>query len=236
MSHRPNGQPPAARGLAAPNRRTMHCNPARRCALGLMALGLAWLTSGCSTVWPDPPRGILRIVSVSEWGGQVVAPASPPQTLHRLTVHHQGEVWRAGGDVPAYLRRLQKWSQEARGWADIPYHFIVAPDGAVYAARPVSMAGDTNTDYDPSGHLLVMLLGNFEVQTPTAAQWQSTVEVMAQGIARHGLQRAAIGTHRQHATQTVCPGANLEARFDALREEAITRSRQLEVSALRKPP
>ena len=179
---------------------------------------VSWLVAlaltGCGTPSPERPA----IVPATAWGGlPASATLSAPQQITHLTVHHQGELWQEGADVPAYLRRLQRWSREAKGWPDVPYHYIVAPDGTVYAGRSPALPGDTNTEYDPQGHLQVMLLGNFEVQSPTAAQWRSTVRLLAQLLAEHRLAPAALGAHRHHSTQTVCPGANLFARFDELR-------------------
>lgn len=184
----------------------------------VLLLAAAGLIAGCAGV-PSTPGGTpLRIVSAQAWGStSLVAPTPAPQPVTHLTVHHQGELWKDGADVPAYLRRLQRWSREARGWPDLPYHYIVAPDGTVHAGRSPALPGDTNTEYDPRGHLQVMLLGNFEVQSPSAAQWRSTVQLLAHLLAAHGLAPEAIGAHRHHSAQTVCPGANLFARFDELR-------------------
>src|SRR3954468_18501745 len=118
----------------------------------------------------------------------------------------------AGTDVPAYLRRLQQWSRETKGWIDVPYHYIIAPDGTIYAGLSPSIAGDTNTEYDTRGHLQVMLLGNFEEQVPTPQQWDSAVIVLAHLLKAHGLDPASIGAHRHRSNQTVCPGANLMSR------------------------
>ena len=189
--------------------------PVQRRALLLAAMGLC---TGCAGNALSPGAVPLQIVSAQAWGGAASRSAPPsPQRITHLTVHHQGELWQEGADVPAYLRRLQRWSREAKGWPDLPYHYIVAPDGTVYAGRPPALPGDTNTEYDPRGHLQVMLLGNFEVQSPSAAQWRSTVRLLAQLLAEHRLAPEALGAHRHHSAQTVCPGANLFARFDELR-------------------
>jgi hypothetical protein len=108
-------------------------------------------------------------------------------------------------------------------WNDIPYHYIVSPDGTVYEGRSTSLPGDTNTEYDPRGHVLVMLLGNFEVQTPTSRQWGSTVTLLAELLRSNGLDADAIGTHRQYSNQTVCPGENLSSRFEQLRTQVAQR-------------
>jgi hypothetical protein len=189
---------------------------------GLLLLGAA---GGCSAPPRQPAVAKLRIHAVNDWGGEATALPAVAQTISHLTIHHQGERWNAGDDVPNYLRRLQNWSRKTKAWVDIPYHYVVAPDGAVYAARPVAMAGDTNTEYDPTGHLLLMLLGNFEEQEPTAQQWQSTVVLAAQMLDDHRLPMSALGAHRDHSGQTVCPGANLMRRFDELRAAVAVQRR-----------
>lgn len=164
------------------------------------------------------------MVTAAPWGS-----VAPPQATYRsrrqgaitgLTVHHQGETWQAGADVPAYLRRLQQWSRRERAWVDVPYHYIVAPDGAVYAGRDPQWAGDSNTDYDTLGQLQVMLLGNFEHQQPTVAQLQATARLLGQLLALHGLAPDRIRAHRHHTTQTVCPGEHLMRVFEDLRAQA----------------
>ena len=111
--------------------------------------------------------------------------------------------------MPAYLRRLQAWSRNTKRWADIPYHYVVAPDGRIYAARPLAVAGDTNTEYDPTGHALVMLLGNFEEVEPTPQELQATVDLMAWLARSHGLRADSIASHNDYSAQTLCPGRNL---------------------------
>ena len=187
-----------------------------------VVLGLATLPLGLSSCALGPQalsREPLRIVPVAEWGGQPVPLPAQPQRITHLTVHHQGELFNSNTDVPGYLRKLQTWSRQTRHWADIPYHYVVAPDGQVYAARPPELAGETNTEYDPNGHLLVMLLGNFEVQHPTRAQWDSSVRLLAQLLRQHGMAPAQLGVHRDYSTQTVCPGENLMKRWGELRRQ-----------------
>jgi len=167
------------------------------------------LTLAVSTLFVHPAVHALDITAVSVWGGQPMSTSDAPQTITRLTVHHQGETWTPGKDVPTYLRNLQKWSRETKHWADIPYHYVIDPEGKVYAARPENIAGDTNTEYDPRGHVLVMVLGNFEEVEPNAAQLQATVELMAELARKHGLDAGAIASHRDYSRQTVCPGKNL---------------------------
>lgn len=191
----------------------------RRWLLSLCALPLLACSSRSRLDPLEAQAGPEQIepIAVEAWGGLASPMPAQPQAISWITVHHQGELWEPTADVAAYLRRLQTWSRRSKGWVDIPYHFIVAPDGQVYAGRPWALPGDTNTDYDPRGHLLVMLLGNFEIQHPTARQWDATVRLLATLQRRFALQAERIGSHRDHAHHTVCPGAHLSARFPELK-------------------
>jgi hypothetical protein len=173
-------------------------------------LALLLALAGCAST-PSAPD----IVSVDAWGGTTAASTAPPQQITHITIHHQGEIWKDGTDVQAYLRRLQQWSRLTKRWADIPYHYVIAPDGRIYAARPLAQPGDTNTEYDPRGHALVMLVGNFEEQQPTPAQLNAAVELTAWLAREHHLGLDAIASHKDHSRQTVCPGKNFYAHIES---------------------
>jgi hypothetical protein len=176
---------------------------------------------GCAHLDTQSTNEAFPVISVRAWGGEPSIVPRLAQSIRAVTLHHQGEIWRSGADVPHYLRRLQSWSRNTRGWSDIPYHYVIAPDGVVYEARPWQIAGDTNTEYDPTGHALVMLLGNFEEQTPTAAQWRSTVLLTQQLLVTHGLTVDKVATHRDYTRNTVCPGANFYREIARLRLEIV---------------
>jgi hypothetical protein len=176
----------------------------------LAALALLLALAGCASKPPAP-----QIIPVEAWGGSPPTASEEPQSINRITLHHQGEIWKQGADPEAYLRRLQQWSRLTKRWADIPYHYVIAPDGRIYAARPLSQAGDTNTEYDPRGHALIMLVGNFEEQQPTPAQLGAAVGLTAWLARQHGLGLDAIASHKDYSRQTVCPGKNLYAYLES---------------------
>jgi len=190
-----------------------------------MLVFLSLAGAGCGVLHQGGARDAPVVVPASEWGGVERSNSLSHQTITHLTVHHQGLIWEPGNDVPAYLRRLQQWSRDTKGWIDVPYHYIVGPDGTIYSGRSPSFAGDTNTEYNPHGHVQVMLLGNFEEQTPTVQQWDSAVKLLAHLLRVHDLPPASIGAHRHHSNQTACPGANLMVRFDEFRAAVSSASR-----------
>ena len=150
------------------------------------------------------------IVPVSSWGGTPAdASKARRHTISQITLHHQGEAFKPGTDPQAYLRRLQTWSRTTKGWLDIPYHYVIDLDGRVYGARDIDFAGDTNTDYDPAGHALIEVVGNFEEVEPNRQQLEAVVDVMAMLAAKYKVSLDDIRSHRDHSSKTVCPGANL---------------------------
>jgi hypothetical protein len=167
-----------------------------------------------STSLPAPAQSLAEvgqsIVPVADWGGTPADPAQArAQVITHITLHHQGEPFAPGTDPRAYLRKLQGWSRTTKGWLDIPYHYIIDLDGRIYAGRDIAYAGDTNTEYDPSGHALIEVVGNFEEVEPNQAQLDATVNLMAMLADRYHVGLDAIQSHRDYSDRTVCPGANL---------------------------
>lgn len=173
---------------------------------------------------PPLPDG-LRYVPRAAWGanGPVL-----PMTRHvptRLTIHHTGTAQNHTRTIEQKLSGLQAFSQRddslASGrkkpaWADVPYHYYVAVDGAVAEGREWSYVGDTNTEYDPTGHLLVVVEGNFERDTLTTAQ-RRTLDELVPALTRHfRVTGSTLGAHRDFAN-TLCPGGNLYAEIPRLR-------------------
>ena len=153
-----------------------------------------------------PPRPInLDVVGRSMWG------AAPPRgefTFHEIeeiTIHHAGGLDGATG--PAQFRSWQSWHQYL-GWPDLAYHFIVGRDGKVYEGRPYTAVGDTATAYDPTGHFLIVVEGNFNEDTPTAEQIEKTVQLAAWASLQFGVPIETVTGHRDHAA-TICPGDSL---------------------------
>ena len=156
---------------------------------------------------PEVERGI---VPVAAWGGTPADPArAHRQTITHITLHHQGEPFRPGTDARQYLRNLQAWSRNTKHWLDIPYHYIIDLDGNIYEGRKIDYAGDTNTEYDPLGHALIEVVGNFEEVEPNRQQLDAVVRLMAMLAHKYDVPLDHIASHRDFSTQTVCPGANL---------------------------
>ena len=195
---------------------TVGCNPPvndRFCPSALITRGqmATFLTRalGLAPNRPPPrPDPALTVVSREGWGA--VAPRlaeMTPHTIDRLTIHHAGT--QAGVTGPGQIRGWQDWHMNGQGWPDLAYHIVVGVDGRIYEGRDPAFRGDTGTTYDTTGHLLVVVEGNFEVEQPTAAQLASLKSVLAWASERYDVTPNTISGHGDHAA-TLCPGRHLE--------------------------
>jgi hypothetical protein len=190
-------------------------------------LSILLLTS-CTAPRKGFREGTINIVPRSGWGAAEARPYKP-HVPNRITVHHEGTLLEATDNAARKIKAIQTWGMGAdRNWTDIPYHFLIAPDGTIYEGRNVFTAGETATEYDPSGHLLITCLGNLEVQEVPEAQLKSLVQLIAWCSQKYNLPLETLSTHRDHSTQTSCPGKNLYQYFQngyVLKEaEAMSRN------------
>lgn len=159
---------------------------------------------------PSPRAETLNVICRSAWGAKAAKPGLVAHKVSRATVHHTGVKFRRNAKAPRALRSFQRWHQRhpRKPLPDIAYHYLIDLDGNLYEGRAPAFRGDTHTSYDPSGHLLVCLLGNFEKQEPTREQVQALVGVLSAAVSKHGIRTVDISGHRNHA-KTACPGRNL---------------------------
>ena len=165
---------------------------------GLVALEVA-------TVASLPP-----VVANSLVAGGAEMRLRVPQHITSITLHHEGspEPLRPEDDPVAKLRGLQSWGARDRNWWDVPYHFLIDLDGRIYEGRDWHYMGETNTTYDPTGHLLISILGNYNLQEPTTAQLNAIADLMAWAVRQFHVPLDSIRGHYQYA-DTNCPGRNL---------------------------
>jgi Ca2+-binding RTX toxin-like protein len=139
------------------------------------------------------------------WGALPPEPGMTDHDISRITIHHAGTATGTVG--PAQFRGWQA-HHLSLGWPDLAYHYIVGRDGTLWEGRSWTKAGDTDTDYDPFGHLLVVVEGFFEVDVPAAGQLETLARIVAYGAGRFGVPVTEVTGHRDHAA-TTGPGENL---------------------------
>ena len=165
---------------------------------GLVALEVARVAS-------LPPH-----IAASDSAGGAAMRLRIPHRITHVTLHHTGsaEPLRPHEDPVAKLRGLQSWGASARNWWDVPYHYLLDLEGRVYEGRNWRYMGETNTAYDPGGHFLISMIGNYERQEPSQRQLDAIADLMAWAVAKFDVPLERIGGHYHYAT-TTCPGQHL---------------------------
>lgn len=153
-------------------------------------------------------------ITAEQWGSDPLPiPEERRHTPKFITIHHAGVEWAAGSDPVVKIRNLQAWGKKSvedggKDWPDLPYHFLIAPDGRIFEGRPVEYEPETNTNYDVRSHIGVQLWGNLEAQRVSPHQVESLVRLVAWLSQEHQVADAQIGGHRDVAEDTSCPGAD----------------------------
>lgn len=146
------------------------------------------------------------------WGAKPALPGGVNHTLSRMTLHHTGAVLGDNRNAPARLRQHQHLHQVDNGWIDIAYHVSVDRNGNIYELRSPKLVGDTATEYDPTGHFLVLCEGNFDEETVTDAQLHGAALAFAWSAQQFNIPTSTLKGHRDFAA-TECPGTNLYAHL-----------------------
>lgn len=156
----------------------------------------------------QPPK---QLVSAEQWGSK---PKSLPvdwlQTPSRIVIHHAGVKWKDGADPYTKVRALQSWGQREKNWPDLPYHFLISPDGQVFEGRDPQYQPQSNTKYNMDGVINVQLFGDFEQQRVTEDQLASLSQLLVFLCHNYQIRPNTISTHKDEAPgQTTCPGKSL---------------------------
>lgn len=188
-------------------------------------LPLLLVLGGCSAAaFTGLPRGV-PILPRAAWGAAPPVAPMAPHVPGRITIHHTASPQNPARPVEDKLRGLQRFSQARspladgrvkEAWADIPYHFYVAVDGTIAQGRELRWVGDSNTAYDPAGHIQVVLEGNFQDEQPSRAQLRSLWHLTYALARRWNVPPEGVTGHRDHVG-TLCPGEALYGWLPVLR-------------------
>ncbi|WP_197496726.1 peptidoglycan recognition family protein [Mycobacterium sp. 1274761.0] len=154
------------------------------------------------------PSGVM--LCRDAWGAKPPLPGGVTHKLSRMTLHHTGAVLGDNANAPGRLRQHQRLHQGERGWIDIAYHVGVDRNGNIYHLREPDLVGDTATEYNPTGHFLVLCEGDFDQEVATQEQVNSAALVFAWAAQRFNIPTDTLSGHKDFAA-TSCPGADLYA-------------------------
>lgn len=172
------------------------------------------------------------IVPRREWSeqGPDLAHIGPMNGVDLMTIHHSGfskpwddDGWRKTEDMVAYIREFHSGSGKSqRGWADIAYHFVIDRAGRVWQGRPLAYQGAHARGHNQH-NLGICVLGNFELQRPSAAQ--CTALTLFTRFLRDVYQLPVdrMFTHGE-LVKTDCPGKKMQEYVNRLRQTEQSRT------------
>ena len=165
------------------------------------------------------------IISRADWKANKPVGEGKKHKIEYITIHHTATKMQPDLPIETKLKNLQAFSQRddklssgkfKPAWFDVPYHYYIAVDGKIAEGRQIEYAGDTNTEYDPTGHALIVVEGSFGTDEPTEAQVESLKAMVKWLAKKYKVSGDSIKGHRDYA-KTGCPGANIEKLFPQLR-------------------
>jgi hypothetical protein len=178
----------------------------------IMLLFIATGCAGAGKHVQKPP-----IVSAKDWGSTPQPiPDSRKHTPEFVTIHHAGVLWQAKVAPATLVKNMQSWGQREKHWPDLPYHFLIAPDGTIFQGRDLIYEPESNTKYLLKGNIGVEMMGNFEQQRPSLQQIESCVKLTAWLCQENRIDMSNVRGHRDAApNQTDCPGRDFYRYLDS---------------------
>lgn len=153
-------------------------------------------------------------------GPPIASRLNPMLPVTCATIHHDGLddlFWSVRpADVAARIERYRLGHID-REWADIGYHLVIDRAGVLWQGRSIRWQG-AHVHLHNEGNVGILVMGNFDLQRPTAAQLVTLRRVLSDLRQTYGIARGRIYTHREwQDAQTACPGASLQSRMHAIR-------------------
>lgn len=143
-----------------------------------------------------------------------------------LFIHHTADTGPVGGRYAtlaqemAYLRRIEAFHVNTRGYKAIGYNYMIMPSGRVYEGRGFEVVGahtldpkdaDKDKVYVENRDVGVVFAGNFEVQQPT------TRSIVALSLLKARLRLKGVKLDKMYSHSasfgTSCCGKNLRAKL-----------------------
>ena len=166
-------------------------------------------------------------VTRSQWGAPVASEWYPShRNVYRIVVHHTA--MSSSLDPYAAMASIYNYHAYSRGWGDIGYNYVIAPNGVIFEGREGSNGAVGAHAIPNSGTIGISLMGNFQSEQPTQAALNSLAELVARLAELNNLDVTYGSTlvyHNMHSQQngqpgTSCAGTNLISRIPTIAAQA----------------
>ena len=150
-------------------------------------------------------------------GWNAAAPKEPytPHSPVMFTLHHTaGHYPKNYSDAVAEIQFIQDYHQNAKGWIDIGYHFLISPQGDIFEGRPIGVVGAHVLNRN-TGNVGISIMGNYHPPVSTAITPETVSSFVTLGKYMKGTYAVSVSSFHAHREigQTDCPGDGLYARM-----------------------
>ncbi len=180
------------------------------------------------------------MVSRTSWGSicpqnSMCSGSIVTTTTTHIIIHHS-ETPNTSSDWAATVRSIQNYHVNTKGWSDIAYNFLIAPNGVMYEGRA---GGDTSRGSHfcakNTNTMGICVIGTYNTSQVNSSAistlknllaWKCDKDgIDATGAATHsssGLYLNRIAGHKDHSCTPTCPGAQLYGQLSTIRSQVKT--------------
>ncbi len=168
-----------------------------------------------------PERPVFKIITRSEWSKRHAPAGLITHKPCRVVVHHSAIPTALDYKGAETIQAIQRYHIDGKGWSDIGYHYLIAPDGsAIYEGRPADKIGAHTGGNPPAGverifgntgSIGICLIGNYDIEKPSREGLHTLAVLIADLCERYEINTAAIFGHCEcwSSPPKTCPGKNL---------------------------
>lgn len=130
--------------------------------------------------------------------------------IKHVVIHHAA-AGKQDGDLQYYRSLIDQFDHYHRtnhGWRRIGYHYVIDPLGNCYKCNPYLTVTNHARGGNTNG-IGVMLIGNYEIDQPTAAALATARELVQELKAGIPGLESVIGHRDVPGSATACPGAHM---------------------------
>jgi N-acetyl-anhydromuramyl-L-alanine amidase AmpD len=176
---------------------------------------------------PSPKSGLptdLKVMPRSAWAPYppIRKRLVPMKRIRKITVHHEGSrvnTSMSRWNVAADLKDIRRVHLRVMHAGDIGYHYIIDRAGRIWEGRPRCYQGAHCGGSANIENLGIMLLGNFDLQRPSAQQIATLDRFLRHEMNRYSVPMKRVFTHRE-LKPTRCPGRHLQFHMNRFRHKA----------------
>jgi len=171
-----------------------------------------------------PAGGPFKLIRRADWKALPPKSEYTPHAPKYFTLHHtQGHYPQTYERALSEIQFVQDYHQNAKGWIDIGYHFLIDPLGDIFEGRPIKVVGAHVLNHN-TGNIGISVMGNYHPPANNVFTDTSRDSFVAIGTylkETYDVNVSSFYAHRDIGN-TDCPGDGLYAKKEMLRDLIFT--------------